>query len=98
VGSLLEAQDAKEDTQENQLAVQQQTPTLTLNMDALLQMKNEKERELDILNGMVNDKKEMVIKSKIMYQKVGEKCHYIQEELEKAMNNQHELIKEEKCM
>jgi len=61
-------------------------------------VKNEKERELDILNGIFNDKKEMAIKGKSLYWKVDEKCHMIQKELEKAMNNQHELIKEEKCM
>jgi hypothetical protein len=55
-------------------------------MDALLQVKNEKERELDILSGIVNDKKEMVIIGKALYRKVDEKCHQIQKELEKAMS------------
>jgi len=67
-------------------------------MDALLQVKNEKERELDILSRITNDKKEMAIRGKTLYRKVDEECHQIQEELEKAMSNQHELIKKENCM
>jgi hypothetical protein len=36
-------------------------------MDALLQVKNEKERELDISSGIFNDKKEMAIRGKALY-------------------------------
>jgi hypothetical protein len=52
-------------------------------------MKNEKERELDILNGIANDKKEMAIRGEALYREVDQKCHKIYEKLEKAMSNQH---------
>jgi hypothetical protein len=40
----------------------------------------------------------MAIRGEAFYRGVDEECHQIQEELEKAMSNHHELIKEEKCM
>ncbi len=44
-------------------------------MDALLQVKNEKKRELDILSSIFNDKKEMAIRGEALYWEVDEECH-----------------------
>jgi hypothetical protein len=67
-------------------------------MNALLESKSQKEKELEILTMIANDKNKSVVASETLYQEVNDECHLIQYELEKVLNNHQDLNRKKECI
>jgi hypothetical protein len=61
------------------------------NVEELLQCQSIKEKELDVLKVIVEDKKLKVIQGESLYKEANKECHIIQQKLEKVIFTQIDL-------